>query len=59
MKFWAVWGSRGCREKTLPTAISMQLFEVIFSTFCGQKKKKIENIENIVASAVKSCIEKR
>ena len=38
MKFWAVLGSRGCREKNLPTAISMQLFEVVFSTFCGQKK---------------------
>ena len=23
MKFWAVLGRRGCREKTLPTAISM------------------------------------
>ena len=38
MKFWAVLGSRGCREKNLPTAISMQLFGVVFSTFCGQKK---------------------
>ena len=37
MKFWAVLGRRGCREKTLQTAISMQLFEVVFSTFCGQK----------------------
>jgi hypothetical protein len=38
MKFWAVLGSRGCREKNLPTAISKQLFQVVFSTFCGQKK---------------------
>ena len=38
MKFWAVLGSRGCSEKKLPTAISMQLFGVVFSTFCGQKK---------------------
>ena len=38
MKFWAVLGSRGSREKKLPTAISMELFEVVFSTFCGQKK---------------------
>ena len=38
MKFWAVLGSRGCREKTLPTAISMQLFGVVFWTFLGQKK---------------------
>ena len=30
MKFWAVLGSRGCREKKLPTAISMQLFWVFF-----------------------------
>ena len=36
MKFWAVLGSRGCREKKLPIARSMQLFEVVFSTFCGQ-----------------------
>ena len=35
--FWAV----GAAEKKLPTAIStlsMQLFGVVFSTFCGQKK---------------------
>jgi hypothetical protein len=38
MKFWAVLGSQGCREKKLPTAISMQLFGVVFSTFCGQKE---------------------
>jgi hypothetical protein len=37
MKFLAVLGSRGCREKNLPTAISMQLLGVVFSTFCGQK----------------------
>ena len=37
MKFWAVLGSGGCREKNLPTAISMQLFGVVFSTFCGQE----------------------
>jgi hypothetical protein len=40
MKFWAVLGSLGCREKKLPTAISMQLFEVVFSSFGGQKFKK-------------------
>ena len=38
MKFWAVFGKQGCREKKLPTAISMQLFGVVFSTFWGQKK---------------------
>ena len=37
MNLWAVLGIWGCREKRLPTAISMQLFEVVFSTFCGQK----------------------
>ena len=46
MKFWAVLGSRGCREKKLPTAISMQLFGVFFN-FCGQK-----NLKN----TPKSCI---
>ena len=34
MKFWAVLGSRGCREKKpLPTAISMQLFGDGFFNF--------------------------
>ena len=37
-------------------AYSEQLFWVVFSIFHGQKKKKIENI---VASELKSCIEKR
>ena len=37
-------------------ADSEQLFWVVFSIFHGQKKKKIENI---VAPALKSCIEKR
>ena len=35
MKFWAV---EAAEKKNLPTAISKQLFEVLFSTFCGQKK---------------------
>ena len=30
MKFWAVLGRRGCREKNLSTAISMQRFGVFF-----------------------------
>ena len=38
MKFWAVLGSRGCREKKLPTAISMQLFGVVFSTHTNQNE---------------------
>jgi hypothetical protein len=50
MKFWAVLGSRGCREKKLPTAISRQLFGVVFSTYCGQKFK------DILASELKSYI---
>ena len=56
IQFWAVLGRRGCREKKRVWADYEQLFGVIFSTFCGQKKKKFENI---VASALKSCIEKR
>ena len=39
MKFWAVLGSRGCREKQVPTAISKQLFEVVFELFVGKKIK--------------------
>jgi hypothetical protein len=55
MKFWAVLGSRGCREKNLPTAISMQFFGVVFSTFCGQKKFKIKK-KNFLSSTLKSYI---
>ena len=55
MKFWAVLGSLGGREKNLPTAISMQLFRVVFSTFCGKKNIKFKK-KNILASALKSCI---
>ena len=55
MKFWAVLGRRGCREKKLTTAISMQLFWVVFSTFCGQKKIRIFFL-NILASTLKSYI---
>ena len=36
IKFWAILGCQGCREKTLPTAISMQLFGVVFYCFEGQ-----------------------
>jgi hypothetical protein len=53
MKFWAVLGSRGCREKKLPTAIRMQLFGVIFSTFCVQKKI-LKIVKYVLASALKS-----
>ena len=42
MKFWAVLSSQGCKEKQqLLTIISMQLFGVVFSTFCGPKKFRI------------------
>jgi len=37
MKFWAVLGSRGSREKKIPTAISMQLFGVFFFNFLWAK----------------------
>ena len=37
-KFWAVGAAE---KKTLPTAISMQLFGVVFSTFGGQKNQII------------------
>ena len=35
--FWAV-GAAEKKTFQLPTAISMPLFGVVFSTFCGQKK---------------------
>ena len=53
MKFWAVLGSRGCREKK--TVISKQLFEVGFSTFCGQFFF-LNLSKNIFASTLKSYI---
>ena len=56
LKFSAVLGSRGCREKKRVCADYEQLFLGGVSTFCGQK---IFFFENIVASALKSCIEKR
>ena len=36
MKFWDVLVV-GAAEKKLPTALSLQLFGEVFSTFCGQK----------------------
>ena len=47
MKFWAVLGSQGCREKRLPAAIGMQLFGVVFSTFCDQEKKNSIHTEKL------------
>ena len=41
MKFWAVLGSRCCRGKKLPTAMSMQFFGWFFQLFVGKKKFKI------------------
>ena len=50
--FWAV----GAAEKTnSPTAISKQLFEVVFSTFCGQNFF-FNFSKNIFASALKSYV---
>ena len=50
MKFWAglVWAVGAAEKKNFPTAISMQLFGVVFSTFCEQKKKL--NLKNIYFS---------
>ena len=55
MKFWAVLGGQGSRDKKIPTAISMQLFEVDFSTFCGQKNIFI-SFKNILASELKRYV---
>ena len=52
MKFWAVLGGQAA-EKKIPTAISMQLFEVVFSTFCGQKTF-LKFFKYILAFALKS-----
>ena len=46
-------------RKKVDLRFSEQLLRVFFSTFCGQKKKEKNHFENIVASALKSCIEKR
>ena len=39
MKLWAVLGSRGCREKKLPTSISMQLFASALKSYIKYKAK--------------------
>ena len=41
IKFWAVLGSQGYREKKTPNCPGKQLFEVVFSTFCGKKNLRI------------------
>ena len=46
-----------CSVKKKLGADYEQLLRVCFSTFCGQKKNIY--FENIVATALKSCIEKR
>ena len=33
-----LWEVRAAEEKKIPTAISKQLFQVVFSIFCGQNK---------------------
>ena len=56
--FWAVGCGLGWAVGKKVWADYEQLLREVFSTFCGQKKKK-KKFENIVASALKSCIEKR
>ena len=56
MKFWAVLGSRGCRENKGSGPIMSNFLGWFFQLFVV--KKKIKKFENIVASALKSCIEK-
>ena len=53
-RFWAVGCGLGWAVEKKAWADYEQLLRVIFSTFCGKKK-----FENIVASALKSCIEKK
>ena len=57
MKIWAVGWCLGWTVLKKVWADYEQLLREVFSTFCGQKKKIF--FENIVASALKSCIEKR
>ena len=58
MKIWAVGCGLGWTVLKKVWADYEQLLRKVISTFCGQKKKK-KFFENIVASAFKSCIEKR
>jgi hypothetical protein len=55
MKFWAVLGSRGCREKKLSAAISMQLFGWFIQLFVG-KKIILKILNDISASTLKNYI---
>ena len=56
MKFWAVLGRRGCRERKIPTVISsMQLFGVVFQLFVG-KFFFYNFYENMFVFALKSYI---
>jgi hypothetical protein len=55
-RFWAVGCGLGWAVGKKVCADYEQLLREIFSTFCGHKKRKNENI---VASALKSCIEKK
>ena len=55
-RFWTVGCGLGWAVGKKVWADYEQLLREVFSTFCGQKKKK-NFFENIVASA--SCIEKR
>ena len=58
VKIWAVGCGLGWTVLKKVWADYEQLLRVGFSTFCGQKKTK-KTFENIVATALKSCIEKR
>ena len=55
-RFWAVGCGLSWAVGKKVWADYEQLLREVFSTFCGQKKKKFEIV---VASALKSCIEKR
>ena len=57
LKIWAVGCGLGWTVLKKVWADYEQLLREVISTFCGQKKKFF--FENIVASALKSCIEKR
>ena len=55
-RFWAVGCGLGWAVSKKVWADYEQLLREVFSLFRGQK---INKFENIVASALKSCIEKR
>jgi hypothetical protein len=46
---WAVWAAQGSKEKKVDLRFCEQLLRVVFSTFCGKKKKNQKCFENILA----------